>query len=178
MTPRRIRPCGDAKESGAFSSGVDFSRPIVSNPKAPVTTVGLYTTTTTGGVTSAPFLVDYGAGTPVTPSQAHWISNNIYAAQLAGTAYPGSGRNLLRGNTFNNVDTSIYKNTKLTERFTLRIEATAYNILNRSYYGTPDNFIGDTGSSFNTQLFSAAGGSLIGTGTGVRNMTFGGKLLF
>jgi hypothetical protein len=76
------------------------------------------------------------------------------------------------------VDTSVYKNTKLTERFTLRIEATAYNILNRSYYGTPDNFIGDTGSSFNTQLFSAAGGSLIGTGTGVRNMTFGGKLLF
>jgi Carboxypeptidase regulatory-like domain/TonB-dependent Receptor Plug Domain len=176
--PNTYTSLGDANESAAFSSGVDFSRPIVSNPKAPVTTVGLYTTTTTGGVNSAPFLVDYATGNPTTPSQVHWISNNVYAAVLAGTPYPGWGRNLLRGNTFNNVDTSVYKNTKLTERFTLRIEATAYNILNRSYYGTPDNFIGDTGSSFNTQLFSAAGGSLIGTGTGVRNMTFGGKLLF
>ncbi len=132
--PYTYTSLGDANESAAFSSGVDFSRPIVSNPKAPVTTVGLYTTTTnSSGVNSAPFLVDYATGNPTTPSQVHWISNNVYAALLAGTPYPGWGRNLLRGNTFNNVDTSVYKNTKLTERFTLRIEATAYNILNRSY---------------------------------------------
>jgi hypothetical protein len=123
--------------------------------------------------------VDYSTGEPVTPSQVHWISNNKYAAKLAGNPWAGSGRNLLRGNTFNNVDTSIYKNTKITERVTLRIEATAYNVLNRSYYSAPDNFIGDAPfGSFNNFSFNNATGSLIGTGTGVRNMTFGGKILF
>jgi hypothetical protein len=169
----------DIKEANAFNSGYSFARPLVSNPKAPVDTIGIYTTKTTGGVTSAPFLVDYSTGDPVTPSQVHWISNNKYAAKLAGNPWAGSGRNLLRGNTYNNVDTSIYKNTKITERVTLRIEANAYNVLNRSYYGAPDNFIGDAPSgSFNNFSFNTATGSLIGTGTGVRNMTFGGKILF
>ena len=141
--------------------------------------VGIYTTTTTAGKNSAPFLVDYNTGNPTTPSQVHWIANNQYAGLLAGTPWVGSGRNLLRGNSFNNVDTSIFKNTKITERVTLRIEADAFNVLNRSYYSAPDNFIGDAPSgSFNNFSFNTATGSLIGTGTGVRNMTFGGKILF
>jgi len=49
-----------------------------------------------------------------------------------------------------NVDTSIFKNTKITERVTLRIEADAFNVLNRSYYSAPDNFIGDASSGSST----------------------------
>lgn len=164
-------------------NGADTERPLLSNPKAPVGTVGIYTTTTTGGVTSAPALVDYVTGAPTTPSQVHWISNNKYAALAAGTPYPGAGRNLLRGNTTNNADTSVFKNTKLTERLTLRLEVDAFNILNRSYYGTPDNFIGDAGSSFgnfslNSAFTPATAGGVAGPGTGVRNLVFGGKFLF
>jgi hypothetical protein len=115
----------------------------------------------------------------VTPNQVHWISNNRYAAQLAGTPYPGSGRNLLRGNTFNNVDLNVYKNTMLTEHVTLRIEASAFNVLNRSYYGLPDGLVGDApAGSFNNFTLTPAQGGLVGTGTGVRNMTFGAKILF
>lgn len=170
---------GNALEANAFGSGIDMERPILSNRKAPLTSIGIYTTTTTGGVNSAPFLVDYNTGDPITPSQVHWISNNKYAARLAGTPYPGSSRNLIRGDSFNNVDFSVYKNTKLTERITFRLEATAFNVLNRSYYGTRDPESGDSAfGSFNTFDFEGATGGLVGTGSGVRNMTFGGKILF
>jgi hypothetical protein len=48
------------------------------------------------------------------------------------------------------VDFSVFKNTKLTERVTFRLEASAYNVLNRSYYGTPDHYQGDASAgSFN-----------------------------
>jgi hypothetical protein len=190
--PRTQISYSDQQEATAFNSVIDPGRPILSNPKAPVGTVGIYTTVPTGNgsTNSAPFLVDYNSSningknpanlTPVTPSQVHWIANNQYAALLAGTPWVGSGRNLLRGTSYNNLDTSVYKNTKLTERVTLRIEADVNNILNRSYYGAPDPNLADGITSLNNVNFVGAsgGGGIINTGTGVRNMTFGGKLLF
>ena len=166
--------------------GADFQRPILSNPRAPKGTLGIYTdttvtpaTATTAAVFSAPQLVDYVTGAPITTSQVHFIANNQLAANLLGNPYPGSGRNLLRGGTFNNVDFSVFKNTKITERITFRLEADAYNVLNRSYYGAPGNFLGDANSGyFNNNLFTTAEGSNVGVGTGVRNMTFAGKILF
>jgi hypothetical protein len=173
------------KESSAFGSSVDFGRPIVSNKSAPVTQVGLYTkayacTTSSSGICTgnAVQLVNYATGVPTTPDAVHFISNNRYAAQLANNPFPGAGRNILRGNTYNNVDFSVFKNTKMTERITFRLEVDAYNVLNRSYYGTPDNYIGDAGSSFNTFLYNGASGSNIGFGTGLRNLEFAGKILF
>ena len=118
---------------------------------------------------------------PVSPNQVHWISNNQYAAQFAATPYPGSGPTCFVAIPSHNVDASIYKNTKLTERFTLRLEADAYDVLNRAYYGTPDNFIGDAPSgSFNnfSETSAVAPASLTAIGTGTRNVAFGAKLLF
>jgi hypothetical protein len=46
----------------------------------------------------------------------------------------------------NNVDASVFKTNQLTEHVTLRLEADAFNVLNRSYYGRPDNYIGDLGA--------------------------------
>ena len=84
----------------------------------------------------------YHAGTPVDPSSSHWIINNQAEALAIGNPYPGSGRNILRAQPFNNLDASIYKNTKLTERVTLQLQVNAYNALNhadRSAAGdTPD----------------------------------------
>jgi hypothetical protein len=179
--PKTLSSYSSQLLGNAFNSGVDPGRPILSNPKAPVGTVGIYTTTTdANGNNSAPFLADYNTGNPTTASQVHWITNNMYAAQFAGTPYPGSGRNLLRGTSYNNLDTSVYKNTKLTERLTLRLEVDANNILNRSYYGSPDADMADGITSLNNVNFIGAsgGGGIINTGTGVRNLTFGGKFLF
>jgi hypothetical protein len=178
--PRTLTSYSDQPEAIAFNSSVDPGRPILSNKSAPLGSVGIYTTTTTGGKNSAPFLVDYNTGNPTTPSQVHWITNNQYAGLLAGTPWVGSGRNLLRGTTYNNLDTSVFKNTKLTERVTLRLEVDANNVLNRSYYGAPDADMADGITSLNNVNFVGAsgGGGIINTGTGVRNLTFGGKILF
>ena len=164
-------------------AGFDVQRPILSNKNAPLSTLGIYTDTDVPGSTTtftAPQLVDYVTGTPVTPSQVHFIANNQLAANVLGNPYPGTGRNTLRGNTYNNADFSVFKNTKVTERLTFRLEVDAFNVLNRSYYGTPGADLGDANfGSLNNFLNTPAQGSAVaGFGTGVRNMIFSGKLLF
>jgi hypothetical protein len=169
--------------------GADVARPILSNPKAPVGTLGIYTdttvtpaTTTTPTVFSAPILEDFATGTPIAPSAVRFIANNQLAANLLNNPYPGSGRNILRGNSFNNVDFSVFKNTRISERVIFRLEVDAYNILNRAYFPSPGNFLGDyaaTPSYFNNFYESAAtGASLVTPGTGLRNVLFVGKILF
>ncbi|MGA7156306.1 MAG: carboxypeptidase regulatory-like domain-containing protein [Acidobacteriaceae bacterium] len=178
--PNTYLSYSDQAEANAFSSGVDFGRPILSNPKAPVGTLGIYTDSdATGGGFTAPVLVDYATGASITPSQVRFISNNRLAAKILNNPFPGSGRNILRGNTYNNVDFSVFKDTRITNRVTFHLEVDAYNVLNRAYYGNPDNFEGDYPyGSFNNFYYADAGGSFVGFGTGLRNLTFGGKILF
>ena len=177
--PNTYMDYSDYKTATAFNSGYSFARPVLSNPKAPVGTLGIYTTTGSGATLSAPALVDYSTGAPVSPNQVHFISNNRYAARLLGNPFPGSGRNILRGGTQNNVDLAVFKDTRITERVNFRLEANAYNVLNRAFFNTPDNFEGDYPSgSFNNTLFTTPTGSNIGPGTGLRNMLFGAKILF
>ena len=179
--PRSYTSYSDPYFNGAFV-GADVARPIVSNPKAPVGTLGIYTDTGDGIETpfSSPFLVDYASGAPVSPSQVHFIANNQLAANLLNNPYPGGGRNILRGNTTNNLDFSVFKTTRITERVSFQLRVNAFNILNRSQYNNPGAALNDYNFAyFNNFLYSgAASGSNVGTGTGVRNMTFEGRILF
>jgi hypothetical protein len=182
--PRSYTSYSDPYFNAAFV-GFDVARPILSNPKAPAGTLGIYTDTTlyTNGTAtgfSSPFLVDYASGAPITPSQVRFIANNQLAANLLNNPYPGSGRNLLRGNTSNNVDFSVFKTTRITERVSFQLRVTAFNVLNRSYYQFPGNALADYNEGyFNNFLYSGAStGSNVGTGTGVRNVTFEGRILF
>jgi hypothetical protein len=170
--------------------GLDVARPILSNPKAPVGTLGIYTdttitpaTATTPAVFSAPVLEDFKTGAPISPSDVRFIANNQLAANLLNNPYPGSSRNILRGDTFNNVDFSVFKNTKISERVTFRLEVDAYNVLNRAFFQAPGNALTDyaapSGSFFNNFYESqATGASLVTPGTGLRNLLFVGKILF
>jgi hypothetical protein len=169
--------------------GVDVARPILSNPKAPAGTLGIYTdttitpaTATTPAVFSAPVLEDFKTGALISPSSVRFIANNQLAANILNNPYPGSTRNILRGDTFNNVDFSVFKNTKISERVTFRLEVDAYNVLNRGYYGAPGNALTDYAaptSYFNNFYESqATGASLVTPGTGLRNLLFVGKILF
>jgi hypothetical protein len=169
--------------------GVDVARPILSNPKAPAGTLAIYTdttvipaTATTPAVFSAPVLEDFKTGALVSPSSVRFIANNQLAANILNNPYPGSARNILRGDTFNNVDFSVFKNTKISERVVFRLEVDAYNVLNRGYYGAPGSFLADYAaptSYFNNFYESqATGASLVTPGTGLRNLLFVGKILF
>ena len=170
--------------------GADVARPILSNPKAPVGTLGIYTdttitpaTATTPAVFSAPVLEDFKTGASISPSAVRFITNNQLAANILNNPYPGSTRNILRGDGFNDVDFSIFKNTKISERVTFRLEVDAYNVLNHAYFAAAGNSLADyanpSGSSFNNYFESAASGtSLVTPGTGLRNLLFVGKILF
>jgi Carboxypeptidase regulatory-like domain len=79
------------------------------------------------------------------------------------------GRNTFTGPNFREVDFSIFKNTKVSERFTLQFRAEAFNIFNRTNLQQPYNQFGGATSLFG--LSQAVQGF-------PRQIQFGLKLIF
>jgi hypothetical protein len=92
---------------------------------------------------------------PVTPNDVHFIFNGPGAASIFGTPFGTSARNSLRGPKLNQLNMSVFKNTKIGERFTFQIRGEAYNVLNHPNpgYGVngagylPDFFVEDAGNA-------------------------------
>jgi hypothetical protein len=155
-------------------------RPVLSNPKAPYNSIGI-------NLGSLGYY-DYVSGNSTTASAEHWTWNNQDAAIALGNPFPGVGRNTLRGDSFNNLDLSVVKTIRLTERVNMNLQVSAFNALNRAYYGTPDTNIEDSLLSpnvflsdyygFGTTSESPAAGGAFGAGTGNRNIQVGGKITF
>jgi hypothetical protein len=162
---------------GWAAAGFSVSnRPVLSNPKAPLQSIGI--NLGPGGY------VDYVTGAPVSRSSEHWIWSNQYEALALKNPFPGVGRNILRGDTWNDLDLSVTKTFKLAERVNMQITASAFNALNRGYYGTPDLNVEDsTTGTFMTTLFtgvqeSGAGNGAYPQGLGNRNVQLTGKVIF
>jgi hypothetical protein len=51
----------------------------------------------------------------------------------------GSGRNLVQGPNFWNLDAGLSKNIKMTERFNLQLRFEAFNVLNHPNFENPRN---------------------------------------
>jgi len=191
-------PSGDTSYcDGVFNTsfpGSDTCRMIVSNPRAPLNTVAYLTTDPANPTAPASYYV-YGStgqtasngalipGTPISQSDAHWIVNNQLEANVLGNPFPGSGRNILRGQPYDNVDASIFKTTKLSESVSLQLQLNAYNVFNHDFLGTP--LIGLT--NFNSSLavnpflsnkYNATGLPNIQNVTGNRLIQIGGKIIF
>jgi hypothetical protein len=116
------------------------------------------------GVTSCrPIQTNRGA--PNSPSS--YAINNVETANALGNPYPGVSRNTLRGQSFNNLDASIFKTTKLSERLSMQLQLNVFNTFNRQYLGTPGAQLG--ASDFLSTAFNA--------GTN-RFVQLGGKILF
>lgn len=128
-------------------SGYDTNRPILNNPKAPITSVGILDDgSVCGGLPGYYNWADCSAGSQ---SQFHWLRNTAFtSSQLTNTPYGGVGRNTLRTQAWNNFDAALQKTTKLTERVTMTLSLIDYNAMNRQFLGTPDTGIDDVGSSF------------------------------
>jgi hypothetical protein len=163
-----------------FAFGQNFGpscRPILSNSSAPPSSVGI--NLGPGGY------VDYVTGSPTTPSAEHWLWNNQYEAIARGNPFPGVGRNILRGDSFNNLDLTVGKSVKTTERVTMILQISAFNALNRGYYGTPDVNIEDTLINNFLSTFqnggggeSPAAGGAFSQGPGNRNVQLSAKIVF
>ena len=159
----------DTNFNNAFDGAVDTCRPVLSNPNAPSGSVGfqganhLYYKAGTGTQNIA---------SAINPTSVRYLYNNVAEALTLGNPYPGIGRNKLRGDSFNNVQASVFKNNKINERFNMQLQVTAFNLMNRGYYGVPDPLIEDAGGSlptFNT---------VIANGGTNRNVQIGARLLF
>lgn len=181
---------------GAFNAnviGVDTCRLVLSNKNAPINTIA-YLNPYTGGqdpstgnpLPGTPEYVvynsdgfdtsgNYSPGTPTDPTKAHWIINNQAYALSVGNPYPGSSRSLLRGQTFSDLDTTIMKNFKVTERLGLQLSMAAYNVLNQQFRGVGNPFIGASNFTSNAENGS---GSIPGDTSGNRFVILGGKVIF
>lgn len=187
--------CDVTFQNSTVGSGSDTCRLILSNKKAPINTIA-YLNPYGGPNNNTPTYVDYNSdfydsngnynpGTPVDPKSSHWIINNQAEAQVLGNPYAGSGRNILRAQPFNNLDASIYKNTKISERVTLQLQFTAYNALNHAFRSAQGDSPGDGSvtsdvSAYNTQ-FPGQPQSFLSQAYGVSNQRFillGGKIIF
>ncbi len=99
-----------------------------------------------------------GAGFEKSNSKA--LSNNIRAL---GTRFTG-----IRADGINNLDASMFKNIKVTERFTAQFRMETYNTLNHIQFAAPNT----------TPANTAFGAVTAEKGHGQRQLTFGGKLIF
>jgi hypothetical protein len=143
--------------------GVDSCRPILSNPKAPLNSVGFYDD---GSVLGTPGFYDLN-GNPIAPTDVHWLINQETTAIMLGNPYPGVSRNTLRGQSYNNLDASIFKTTQLTETVSFQLQMNVFNALNRQYRGAPDADISQ--SSFLSNAFNTSNN---------RSVQLGGKIIF
>ena len=134
-------------------------------------------------------------GNPVNPNWKHasvsgasgvyWLNTNCF--QLPGVGqYGNMGRDLVVGPNFRELDLSIQKNTKITERITLQFRAEGFNVLNRANFFQPNGGVFTAPSptvGFNTALLNS-GASVAGnagqitTAQDPREIQFGLKLLF
>ena len=75
------------------------------------------------------------------PTTDQWFNTAAFAFPAPGT-FGNAGRNILEGPGFQNVNMSLLKNTRLTERVNLQFRAEAFNLFNHPNFNLPDNFLG------------------------------------
>jgi carboxypeptidase family protein/TonB-dependent receptor-like protein len=185
--------CDGTFNSSSVGPQADTCRLVLSNKKAPINSVAYLNPDVTDPVTGAPvpgtphYIVynsdgvdqntgNYIPGTPVDPASTHWIINNQAYAMAVGNPYPGSSRSPLRGQPFSELDATLTKTTKITERVSMQLSLAAYNALNEMYLGpgTPDV----SSSAFTSNMFNASGTTIPGNSSGNRFMLLGGKIVF
>jgi Carboxypeptidase regulatory-like domain/TonB dependent receptor len=112
----------------SFQSGNPFN--IVS----PLTTItGI--ATVTPNLTGTPIVT----GNPLSPTG--WFANpSVFVSPV--NAFGVVGRNSFVGPGFQDVDLSLYKNTKITERFNVQLRADVFDMLNHPNYGQPNGTVG------------------------------------
>lgn len=99
------------------------------------------------------------------PTPERWFNTAAFAIPRFGN-FGNSGRNIIDGPGYQNVNFSVVKNTAIKEAATIQFRAEFFNLFNHPNFGLPDNFVGSP--SFG-RLYSA---------DSPRRVQFGLKLLF
>jgi hypothetical protein len=108
------------------------------------------------------------------PTALQWFNVNAFAVPSIYT-FGNSGRNILRGPAYWNVDASLFRKFPITERYALEFRAEAFNAPNTVILGNP-------GSNVSTFVPGKAQqdqfGVITGTANSSRIFQFGLKLTF
>ena len=167
------------------ANALDTCRPFPGSASAPFNSVGQCASP------SAPDcgLMSLNTGSPITLSQARFIVNNVAAEQFFGTPFSPLGRNTERGQPISTVNMSVFKNTKITERLTIQLQASAFNLFNHQWLGIPIQNVNNAAASalgvtqFGSRAFNFNGGdtfagNIITDGIGRRRLQLGAKIIF
>jgi hypothetical protein len=114
---------------------------------------------------------------PAATMSCHYFDSRAFAGVPTGQVRFGtSGRNILRGPGFFNLDASLFRDFRLTERFKLQLRAEEFSLTNTPHFANP-------GTSWPSSTFGVItstlnlGGQLAGSG-GERWLWLAVKLLF
>lgn len=104
------------------------------------------------GTRSSYFPRANAVGDPSTadPDDPNRVFNRFGFAQPSEGTFGNGGTNIIRGEGLNNVDFSLFKNARITERVTAQLRAEFFNPFNHTQFGPfiGDSFSLDPASSF------------------------------
>jgi hypothetical protein len=100
-----------------------------------------------------------------------WFNPNAFVLPAAGT-YGTLGRGTYNGPGLADLDLSLFKTTRVSERANLQFRAEFFNALNRANFGTPNATV------FSSGAISPSAGLITSTATTSRQIQFGLKLVF
>jgi hypothetical protein len=100
-----------------------------------------------------------------------WFDTSAFA-RPTGVSFGDVGRNTMRGPGVVNLDLSLFRNFKITERFNLQFRAESFNVSNTPHFSNPNRDINSSnfGTIQSTQSLDAMGRS--------REFRFGVRLGF
>jgi hypothetical protein len=148
ITPTQNTNNGDPYCDGTFNNNfigatLDSCRPILSNPNAPLNTSGRYLNAAQLiNVSTCQSTAQVGTATcpTINPGDVHFIVNNTFAVNALCGGNPFAcavGRNVTRTQPRNQVDLSLQKSIRLTERVNLTLRGDAFNAFNYQFVGVP-----------------------------------------
>jgi hypothetical protein len=111
------------------------------------------------------------SGPIVLGQPGQWFNPNAFVLPAAGT-YGNLGRGVFRGPSLANLDISLIKDTRVTERASLQFRAEFFNILNHANFATPNTTV------FSSGAINASAGLITTLATTPRQIQFGLKMIF
>ena len=146
--------------------------------------------TTSGASPDRPSLNPNFSGPIILGKVNEWFNPNAFILPPAGT-YGNAGRNILRGPGLSQVDMSLFKDTRITERVNLQFRAEFFNIFNHPNFGEPNASLFSAGNcssaagSCPVGVPNGTAGALLSTAGAITNtlnqsrqLQFGLKLIF
>jgi hypothetical protein len=117
-----------------------------------------------------------GCSSAVNPGSIYYIKISCFAFPNPATRLGNAGRNILPGPNLYNVDTSLVRNIRLTERLSAQFRSEFFNVLNHTNFSDPIRanvaIFNQTGAAVPT------GGLITTTATTSRQIQFGLKLIW